>query len=438
MTTAKYSFDEEFQSCVVALALRDVDFCIRTDGLIRPEYFTSEIEGSLFAIWQDHFQTYRRLPADPGVIKEVLKKGIVESRIRKDMISDVKGKLISLVALDIDDSKFIIDKVAEFAKHQALSDAILRSVDLIEKGDFNKVEEIVRKANEVGCDNTLGVYDYVGESAGRKTYRDDLTAGRIIHSGIPTGIGPMDAMLYHRGWGRKELSLIMGGAKSGKTTMLIDAARAACLLGYNILYVTLEVASKIVAERLDASISEIPFSEIGIRSEEAFDAVNAAMAKGGAFKLHEFPSGSMTPQNLNRLISRYKSMSIKFDLVVVDYADLMIPTRHMDDTIENSKRIYIDLRGIAQEHDLAMLTATQTNREGMKAAIAKMTDISDDINKARTCDLLISINATADEVTKGIRRLYFAASRNQAADITIKIQTALDRGKFIARILSVD
>ena len=131
-------------------------------------------------------------------------------------------------------------------------------------------------------------------------------------------------------------------------------------------------------------------------------------------------------------------MGIKFDLVVVDYADLMVPTRTMDDVIENSKRIYIDLRGIAQAEDLAMLSATQTNREGMKAAVAKMTDISDDINKARTCDLLISINATADEVTNGIRRLYFAASRNQAADVTIKIQTALHRGKFIAKILAVE
>ena len=423
---------------MVALALRDVDFCIRTDGLIEPEYFTSELEGCLFAIWQDYFKTYRRLPAEAGVVKEVLLKGIADSRIRKDMIPDVKAKLTYLLELDVSDRNFIIDKVAEFARHQALTDAILRSVELVEKKDFDGVEETIRKANEVGCDDTLGSYDYVGESLGRKSLRDDLTAGRTIHTGIPTGIGPMDVMLYHKGWGRKELSLIMGGAKSGKSTMLIDAARAACLLKYNVLYITLEMASKIVAERLDASISEIPFAEIAVRAEEAFDLVNAAMSSGGVFKMHEYPSGSMTPQNLNRLINRYKAMGVIFDLVVVDYADLMIPTKHMDDVIENSKRIYIDLRGIGQEHDLAMLSATQTNRDGMKASIAKMTDISDDINKARTCDLLISINATADEVTNGIRRLYFAASRNQAADVTIKVQTALDRGKFIARILSVD
>lgn len=436
MTT--FSFDGEFQSCVAAMALRDVDFCIRTDGLIRPEYFENELEGSLFAIWNDYFQTYRMLPANAGVIKEVLKEGIIHSRIRKDMIPDVKAKLAELQALSVADSEFVVSKVAEFAKHQALSHAAIASIDLIERGRFDEWAELVSKANEVGTDDTLGSYDYVGESMGRKAIREALAAGTMVYTGIPTGIGPMDAMLYHKGWGRKELSILMGGAKSGKSTMLIDSARAACLLGFNVLHVTLEMASKIVADRMDAAISEIPFAEINVRAEEAHDLVAASMKDAGVFKLHEYPAGSLSPKDLNRLISRYKAMGIKFDLVVLDYADLMIPSRYMDDAIENSKRIYIDLRGIAQEHNLAMLSATQTNREGMKAAVAKMTDISDDINKARTCDLLISINATADEVKGGIRRLYFAASRNQAGDVTIKVLTALDRGKFIARILGVD
>ena len=331
-----------------------------------------------------------------------------------------------------------MDKVAEFARHQALTGAVLESVDLIEKRNFDRVEELIRKANEVGADESSGEYDYYAESLGRKSLRDDLRAGRVIYDGIPTGIDIMDTLLYHKGWGRKELTIIMGGAKSGKTTMMIDAARAAALSGYNVLYVTLEVASKIIAERLDANIAEIPYVDLPVRAEEVHDLVKAAMDTSGTFKIHEFPSGSMTPQDLNRLINRYQSKGVAFDLVVCDYADLMIPTRHMDSVIENSKRIYIDLRGIAQEHNLAMLTGTQTNRSGMKEAVAKMTDIADDINKARTCDLLLSINATDDEKTRNEARIYFAASRNQAGDRTIKIGTALERGKFIAKVISVD
>jgi len=434
---AKYEFDGEFQSCVAALLIRDVDFCIRTDGLIRPEYFASEIEGSLVAVWAAYFNRYRRLPTG-ATIREVLLDGIKHKMIRKDLVPDVKSKLSELSGHEIADRDFVIDKVSEFARHQALTSAIFESVDLIERGDFDRVETLVRKANEIGSDETFGAYDYYDESLGRKTLRDDLLAGKIVPDGIPTGLEVMDALLYHKGWGRKELTVIMGGAKSGKTTMMIDSARAGALTGHNVLYVSLEVSSKIIAERLDANISEIKYIDLPGRSSDVHDRVQAQMASSGVFKIHEFPSGSLTPRDLNRLVNRYQSMGIKFDLVVVDYADLMIPDNRMNDSIENSKRIYVDLRGIAQEHNLALLTGTQTNREGMKSAVAKMTDISDDINKARTCDLLLSLNSTDDEKTRGECRIYFAASRNQAGDRTIKVQQDLARGKFIAKVLSVD
>jgi replicative DNA helicase len=180
------------------------------------------------------------------------------------------------------------------------------------------------------------------------------------------------------------------------------------------------------------------YAELAPHASDVHERIQSVMKEAGALKIHEFPSGSMTPKDLNRLINKYKSMGLNFDLVVVDYADLMIPTHRMNDTIENSKRIYVDLRGIAQEHNLAMLTGTQTNREGMKAAVAKMTDVADDINKARTCDLLLSINASEDEVARNEARLYFAASRNQAGNRTIRIKQDLERGKFVAKVLGVD
>ena len=94
MEETKYEFDGEFQSCVAALMIRDVEFCIRTDGLIRPEYFTSELEGSLVAIWQDHFSEYRRLPADSGVIKEVLTEGIESLTYKKGPYSRSQGQTV--------------------------------------------------------------------------------------------------------------------------------------------------------------------------------------------------------------------------------------------------------------------------------------------------------------------------------------------------------
>lgn len=434
----KYEFDSEFQTAIVALLVRDLDFVIRTDGLIKPDYFETQIEATIVALWLEYFSEFRRIPENGGVIKEIIKKALVRKMVRPEMLTELSETLANLSTVVIADKDYVCGRVVEFARHQAITQAILDSVDLVERGEFDKVEKLIRQANEVGMDDRLDQYDYFDESAQRKTYREDIIAGKVKKDGIPTGIEVMDALLYHNGWGRRELSIIMGGAKSGKTTMLIDCARAASLAKYRVLYVSLEVASKIIAERLDANIAEIPYHELGARAEDVHFKLESLKADAGTFKIHEYPSGTLTPKTLNRLISRYESMGTKFDLVVVDYADLMVPDFRMNDVIENSKRVYVDLRAIAQEHNVAMLTATQTNREGMKQAVADMTHISDDINKARTCDILISINQTEDEKLNSEARLYFAASRNQAGARTIRVKQALERGKFIAKVMKVD
>lgn len=438
MEPSKYTFDGEFQTCVVALLTRDVDFCIRTDGLIRPEYFEDDLEASIVAMWLSHFQKYRRLPDNPGVIKEVVKEGIKAKIIRSDLIPDLTTKLHSLKDVEIDDREYITDRVVEFARHQALTQAIFEAVELIERGEVERVEPKVREASQVGADETNAAYDYVGRSEARKLFRDDLASGKIKRDGIPTGLEVLDTLLFNRGWGRRELTVIMGGAKAGKTTFLIDSARAASLSGFNVLYVSLEVASNIIAERLDANVAELAYRELDANAEEVHEKIQAVFKGAGQLLIHEFPSGSLTPKDLNRLINRYKAKGLSFDLVVVDYADLMIPDVNFRDSIENSKRVYIDLRAIGQEHNLALLTATQTNREGMKEAVAKMHNVADDINKVRTCDLLISINSTEDERVRNECRLFFAASRNQAGDRTVRIQQDLARGKFFKKVLDVE
>jgi replicative DNA helicase len=199
--------------------------------------------------------------------------------------------------------------------------------------------------------------------------------------------------------------------------------------------VTLEVSAKIIAERLDANIAEIGLNALGMNAEEVAARVEAAKAGCGLLRIHEFPTGSLTAKALTRLLHHYKAKGTVFDLVVVDYADLMAPDHRSSDTIDNSKQIYVGLRAIAQMENVALLSATQTNREGFQQAVQRMEHVSDDINKARIVDLLISINAMEDEKARQEARLYFAASRNQEDGVTIRVKQALERGKFIARVL---
>jgi replicative DNA helicase len=201
------------------------------------------------------------------------------------------------------------------------------------------------------------------------------------------------------------------------------------------MYCTLEVSAAIIAERLDANISEFAINNLGMNAIDVERIVSAAKARAGRLLVHEFPTGTLQPKGLARLISRYKSKGQNFDLIVVDYADLMAPNHRVSEQREAFRQIYIDLRAIAQTESVAVLTATQTNREGVKAAVARMEHIGEDINKVRTADLVISINANDDEKAEGERRLYFVASRNQEDGMSIRIKTDLNRAKFMAKIL---
>jgi len=433
----KFSFDEEFQTTVVALICRDADFLARTDGLIKPEYFTNELEAGIAAAFLGYYGKYHAVPKNRAVVTEVLKEAVAKKLIRKELVPDIPGKLKELSELTISDREYIINQIATFARHQALKSAILKSVDLLEKGKFDEVERLIKSANEVGAQDALDAYDFFARASVRRKRREDLLAGRITKNGITTGIMELDAMLYQGGWGRKELSLYMGGPKSGKTMALIDHSQAAALAGYNVLCLTLEVSAEIYEDRLDANLSEVTMSELGMRATDVEKRIAdlAASGKIGRLVIHEFPSGTLQPRGISRLLSRYKSEGLTFDLIVVDYADLMAPNFRTDSLQENLRSIYIDLRAIAQTENAAVLTATQINREGIKAAVARMEHVGEDINKIRTADLVISINATEDEKACNERRLYFAASRNQEDGMSLRVKSALDRAKFIAKVI---
>lgn len=243
-------------------------------------------------------------------------------------------------------------------------------------------------------------------------------------------------------------SFFANGLVSHNTTALINYAKSASLHGHNVLYVTLEVACKIISERLDASISDTLIKELGTKIHDVKNKIQALEARAGKLKLHEFPAGTFTPSMLSQLIERYKSPALMpdgtirepviFDVVVVDYADIMAPDHRTDETRENSKQVWLALRAIAHQENVAMLSATQTNREGMKSTVATMDTVADDINKVRTVDILISINITDEERAAGEARLYFAASRNQESGFTVFIRQNLAKMQFISSIIRIE
>lgn len=435
-----FEFDEDFQTKIAALAVRDTNFLKNTEGLLQPQFFENMAEAAVVNTALKFYEIYKKAPGDKATFVQLIKEDMAAKVIRSDMKAPVVDTIRAIYGegVDLSDRDFVVDKVEEFARHQAVANAILNSVDLLERRDFTKIEKSMKQALETGANRGQTGYDFFAEAGNRAQKRRDMLSGKIKPNGITTGIKVIDDRLYHKGWGRKELSTILGGAKAGKTTALINFGKSACFAGYNVLYVSLEVSEEIVSDRLEASISGHKLNELAVNLNDIEEKIYSLKDRVGAFKIHRFPTGSMKPSDLRRVLEMYRAHGMSFDLIVVDYAQIMAPEHRTSDNILNSKSIHEDLRAIADEYDAAVLTATQTNRDGFQSSVVKAEHTSDDFNIVRICDLMISINKTEEEAENSQARLYFAASRNQAGGFTLKIEQDLERARFITKILGAE
>lgn len=442
-----FDFDANFQTKIAALAIRDDEFLRRTSHILKPEYFENAGEAKLVELALKHFQKYNCAP-DPTSLVKAIKDAVSTKQISKEIAPLVVDARKQTLTADITNRGFVEDHVVSFARQQGMAGAIIRSLDLLKRGNFDKIEELIAEATSIGINEDGAGYDYYSKVPDRTVLRIEKETGVLPPQGITTGDRKLDNVLYHRGWGRRELTTIMGGAKAGKTTALINFARAASWAGHHVLYVTLEVGANIISDRLDASVAGVVMKELGAKAASVAEAVKKIGETSGKLIIQEYASGTCSPNMLRQLIQRYKTPGrnpdgtlrppIKFDLIVVDYADIMAPNYRTQDAIENSKSVYVDLRAIAFEENVAVLTATQTNREGYKSAVAKAEHVSEDFNKVRTVDLMISINKTEEEAARGEARLYFAASRNQESGFTIVIKQNLAMMRFIEEVVRIE
>lgn len=431
---AKFDFDTQFQRKIGALILRDSSFADKVKDAIKPEYFTEDAVASVIALIQEHQKTYRSIP-DHTLLPSVIKDGIARKLIRDDQRVDVVKFVSEALKADLSGVEYVSSKVNSFVRHQAIEQAMVQAIPLLQKGEFDKIAKIMESATKAGINDNGGFYDYWAEIDNRTAVRHDQLAGRIVTNGISSGYSTLDAYLYHKGWGRKELSCIMGPAKSGKSLSLGDFTKNASMLGFNTAYFSLEVSSTIISNRLDAAIADTAMRELYKDPDEVSRRIKAAQAKAGALIMKDYASGTMKPSMLHRALEDMRKEGIIIDLCAVDYADIMAAEYRSDNQIENLRTIYIDLRALAFEFDLAMLTATQTNRDGAKAVTAKATDVGDDWNKARTVDILIGLNATDEEKKDGEARLYWALSRNTEDGFTLRIKQNREKMQFLTAVL---
>jgi replicative DNA helicase len=440
------AFDQAFQEQLAAHYFRDDHFVAAAGTLVLPDYFDDPNLQALAAVQQSYLKHYGAVCTAKTFV-QWLQQEIAAKRAKIPDMTEAKKLLGMIYTHSLQDRQFVLDRVTAFARHQALINSTMDLVDAMDGGKEDVIEKAlkaVEEAKNVGSADTSNAVDYVRSYQDRKaTRRARLNAATSV-LGITTGCAELDKQLTpHLGWGRKELSILMGPPKSGKTAALISFALAAAAAGYKVYYASHEVSETIIGERSDAAISGVPLKELMSREAEV-DAAIAAWEKNpglGEFIVQAFPMRTCRVSDMRRILKKYEAQGINFDLIVTDYLGIMKAEHNYTEKRYGLAEIGQDLRGLATEFNAAVITGYQTNRDGTKKAsrtVSDGTDAADDYEVVRTADVLLTINRSEADRENGEFVLYFSEMRNAESGLKMRFSQNLACMRFIIDFLGYD
>jgi replicative DNA helicase len=440
------SFDQAFQEQLAAHYFRDDHFVSAAGTLIMPDYFDDPNLQALVAVQQSYLAHYGT-PCTPKTFVQWLQQEIAAKRSKIADMTEAKRLLAMIYTHSLQDRQFVLDKIVEFARHQAIVQGAMDLVDALDNGKPDLVDKAlqnVEAAKNVGAADTAQAIDYRRSYQERKAQRRARMNGSVSALGISTGNEELNKQLTPwQGWGRNELSILMGPPKSGKTAAMISFALCAAQAGYKVFYASHEVSEEIIGERSDANISGVPLKQLGARESEV-DAAMAAWENNpglGEFIVQAFPMNTCKVSDLHRILKKYQAQGIDFDLVVTDYLGIMAPERFYPEKRHGLAEIGKDLRGLATIFNCAVLTGYQTNRDGTKKAartVTDGTDAADDYEVVRTADVLLTINRTEEDRENGQFVLYFSEMRNAETGLKMRFSQDLRCMRFIIDFLGYD
>ena len=273
-----------------------------------------------------------------------------------------------------------------FSRHKALESAILKSADLLEQGEYGPVEDLVKKAVQIGLQKDLGT-DYWKDPKSR------LEAIKDNNGQVSTGWATLDKKLFG-GFNRGELNIFAGGSGAGKSLFLANLGVNWALAGMNVLYLTFELSENLVSMRVDAMVTEVPTRDIFKNIEDVEMKVKMIGKKSGAFQVKYMSTGK-TANDLRSYIKEYEiKTGRKIDVILVDYLDLMMPIAKRisaENLFVKDKYVSEELRDLAMELNTVFVTASQLNRSSVEEIEFDHSHISGGLSKIQTADNVIGI-----------------------------------------------
>ena len=395
---------------------------------IKADYFEDPHQKIVFEEVKNFVDQYN----EPST-KEVL---CIEVEKRQD-INDTSfqeiTKIISYLEDVPTDFDWLVDTTEKWCRDRAIYLALMESIALADGKDSDKdrgaIPSILSDALAVSFDNHIG-HDYLTdyeeryESYHRKEDKIEFDLeyfNKITKGGLPN----------------KTLNIALAGTGVGKSLFMCHMASSALLGGKNVLYVTLEMAEEKIAERIDANLLNVPIQEIGDLPKQMFESkvTNLAQKTQGTLIIKEYPTASAHSGHFRALLNELAlKKSFRPDIIFIDYLNICASSRYRAGSNVNSyttiKSIAEELRGLACEANVPIVSATQTTRSGYGSSDVELTDTSESFGLPATADLMFALIST-DELEE-LGQIMVKQLKNRYNDLSIfkRFVVGIDRAKM--------
>jgi len=421
------------ENVVVANLLTNEDYFRKVIPYLEPEYFTgpyAEMVGKI----REYSDKYGSMPSQKALSIMIDESSHIHEDDAAFISQFLENPLEKEGNLD-----WLVDETEKHCKQKAVFNAIKQSIQIIDGRDENYTPEalpdILSQALKVGFDTNIG-HNYLKDAEARYDFY------HIVEERIETDIDMLNR-ITKGGFPPKSLNVALAPTGVGKTLFMCHLAAYCLSAGYNVLYVTMEMAEERIAERIDANLMNIPLSELPECSKNMFlDRVGQIQKKTqGELIIREYPTASAHAGHIKALIEELElKQEFRPQIVFVDYLNICTSSRYKAGGGANSytiiKSIAEEMRGVAVEKALPFITATQTNRGGFDNSDIDLTDTSESMGLPATADFFFALISTEELQEQGMILLKQLKNRYTDVSRNKRFMIGVDRSRM--KLLNVD
>lgn len=421
---------ERIEDAIFSNLLHNENYARKVIPFIKESYFQEQTDRTLFNLIDTFVGKYNKFPTRESLIVDLQSINNLAESTFKDL-----KKYISDMSESKYEDEWLLDKTEEFCKDKALYNALMDAIKIVDDGknkgslSVGSIPKILSDALGVSFDTSIG-HDFLDNAEERYDFY------HLVENKVKFDLDFFNK-ITRGGISNKTLNIIMASTGVGKSLFMCHCAANNLSEGLNVLYITLEMAEERIAERIDANILDVTVDELKQLPKETYlKRINRVKKKtDGKLIIKEYPTASVGSANFRHLLNELSlKKNFKPDIIYIDYLNICISSRFKNVSGINSytlvKSIAEELRGLAIEFDVPIISATQTNRSGYENSDVDLSNTSESFGLPATCDFMFAL--ISNEQLESLNQIMVKQLKNRYNDMNYykKFVIGVDRSKM--------